>query len=500
MQHVQQQELPERISWARALIFGVGFFFIAAILIGQLPGYLYLQMTAASLAGLEQGSLGLAVAFLGTFAVIQAIVMLFDPKPVVRPIIFTGLGVAFAVVGLAIAILTSITGCAPNQQTCNQFFPTDATVWNPVLGGKVLWFQPNAVDFVMIGIALLGIGLAWIFYSQLAIREQRNPDLRDLGTTPAIRWMIVGSSILLVLFIIAYTYVNDAGFAQQLFPQNPFFGLKLIDLIASIILGASIFLALGALLLRLHYLMRPMRKKAMPALYAVGALGLAQTGAILLLVWFVLYPLVAWMHTWTFIGLNDYFLICARKTVIPASCSFSPQAGYLIDAIVTTNFFALMLAAVWVWKSNRTLVVIASIITIAAIAAATLLVHTAPGQLLFAMMLCAAMLILAVIWTSVARREFAIVGENNLGCLGQWLVVGTCLLIYLAAFAFFSIPLFTETEPNIPFVSGLAVPPPPPAPNQPPPIPAVDAVVMLFVLGILAAIQFYFLTRNRYKV
>jgi len=500
MQHVQQQELPERISWARALVFAVGFFFIAAILIGQLPGYIYLQMTAASLVGLEQGSLGLAAAFLGAFLVIQAIVMLFDPKPVVPPIIFTGLGAIFAVVGFAIAILASITGCAPKQQTCNQFFPTAATVWNPLLGGKVLWFQPNAVDFVMIGITLLGIGVAWIFYSQLAIREQRNPDLRDLGTTPAIRWMIVGSSILLVLFIIAYTYVNDAGLAQQLFPQNPFFGLKLIDLIAAIILGASIFLAMGALLLRLHYLMRPMRKKAMPALYAVGALGLAQTGAIFLVVWFVLYPLVAWMHTWTFIGLNDYFLICARKTAIPASCSFSPQAGYLIDAIVTTNFFALMLAAVWVWKANRTLVVVGSIVTIGAIAAATLLVHTSPDQILFAMMLCAAMLILAVIWSSVARREFAIVGEKNLGCLGQWLVVGTCLLIYLAAFAFFSIPLFTETEPNIPFISGLAVPPPPPAPNQPPPIPAADAVVMLFVMGILAAIQFYFLTRNRYKV
>ncbi len=500
MQHVQQQELPERISWARALVFAVGFFFIAAILIGQLPGYIYLQMTAASLAGLEQGSLGLAAAFLGAFLVIQAIVMLFDPKPVVPPIIFTGLGAIFAVVGLAIAVLASITGCAPHQQTCNQFFPTDATVWNPLLGGKVLWFQPNAVDFVMLGITLLGIGVAWIFYSQLAIREQRNTDLRDLGTTPAIRWMIVGSSILLVLFIIAYTYVNDAGLARQLFPQNPFFGLKLIDLFAAIILGASIFLALGALLLRLHYLMRPMRKKAMPALYAVGALGLAQTGAIFLVIWFVLYPLVAWMHTWTFIGLNDYFLICARKTAIPASCSFSPQAGYLIDAIVTTNFFALMLASIWVWKSNRTLVVVASIVTIGAIAAATLLVHTSPDQILFAMILCAGMLLLAVIWTSVARREFAIVGENNLGCLGQWLVVGTCLLIYLAAFAFFSIPLFTETEPNIPFISGLAVPPPPPAANQPPPIPAADAVVMLFVMGILAAIQFYFLTRNRYKV
>ncbi|MBA2682492.1 MAG: hypothetical protein H0U76_29380, partial [Ktedonobacteraceae bacterium] len=47
MQRVQAREVPERISWARAMIFGVGFFFIAAILIGQLPSYISLQMTAA---------------------------------------------------------------------------------------------------------------------------------------------------------------------------------------------------------------------------------------------------------------------------------------------------------------------------------------------------------------------------------------------------------------------------------------------------------------------
>ncbi len=55
MQQVQQQGVPERISWARALIFAVGFFLVAAILIGQLPGYIYLQMTAASLQGMEIG-------------------------------------------------------------------------------------------------------------------------------------------------------------------------------------------------------------------------------------------------------------------------------------------------------------------------------------------------------------------------------------------------------------------------------------------------------------
>ena len=77
------------------------------------------------------------------------------------------------------------------------------------------------------------------------------------------------------------------------------------------------------------------------------------------------------------------------------------------------------------------------------------------------------------------------VGEQNLGCLGMWLVVGTCLFIYLAAFAFFSLLNFgeAETPPNIGFVPGQTA----------------DAFVMFILLGILAGIQFFFLVRNRYK-
>jgi hypothetical protein len=127
-------------------------------------------------------------------------------------------------------------------------------------------------------------------------------------------------------------------------------------------------------------------------------------------------------------------------------------------------------------------------------------VHTAPNEILVAMALSVAMLVVGVIWTSVARREFAVVGENNLGCLGMWLVMGTCLFIYLASFAFFSLPVWPpETEPNVTFQPGLIVPPPTPA-GLAPIVPALDAIVMLLVMGILAAIQFYFLTRNRYKV
>jgi hypothetical protein len=501
MQQVQQQGAPERMSWARALIFAVGFFFLAALLVGQIPSYINLQMTAASLQGFEIGSFGLGILCLGGFAIIQVIVLLFDPKPVVPPIIFTGLGAVLSLAGLAIVVWSSVTGCSATQPTCNQFFPRSDTSWNSVLGGNVLWFQPQALDFVALGIVVFAVGAAMIFYSQLAIREQRDPDRRDLGTTPAVRWMLIIGSILLVVFMVFYTYADVGGLGAQLFPDRTYLGTRIVSLFAGILLGASIFVTFGAFALRLHYLMRPVRKRTMSILYAIGALGLAQLGVILILAWFLVYPLMAWMHTWVIggVGLGDYLTVCARKAVVPGSCSFSQQSGYIVNAIVTTNFFALLMAAVWAWKSHRNVVVIGSVVTTAVIAGATFLVHTAPSEILTAMMLCAGMLILAVVWTSVARREFAIVGESNLGCLGQWLVVGTCLFIYLASFAFFSLPVFPETEPNIPFVSGAAIPPRAPV-GQPPPIVNSGAMVMILVMAILALIQFYFLTRNRYKV
>ena len=55
MQQTQRRDVSEQMSWARAMVFAVGFFFIAALLVGQVPSYIYLEMTAASLVGAEQG-------------------------------------------------------------------------------------------------------------------------------------------------------------------------------------------------------------------------------------------------------------------------------------------------------------------------------------------------------------------------------------------------------------------------------------------------------------
>src|SRR5579864_7549757 len=96
MQHTQQREESERISWVRAMIFAVGFFFIAALLIGQIPSFIYYQITAASFVGIEQGFLGLAATCFAGFIVVQVVVMLFDPKPVIPPIIFSMIGFPLA--------------------------------------------------------------------------------------------------------------------------------------------------------------------------------------------------------------------------------------------------------------------------------------------------------------------------------------------------------------------------------------------------------------------
>jgi hypothetical protein len=572
MQHTQPRDMPERMSWARAMIFALGFFFLAAILVAQLPSYINFEMTSASLTGLEQGLLALAAVGIGGFIVIQVIVLLFDPKPVVPPAIIVGLGIVFALGGLALLLWAFFTN--------TQYFPGPGFSLFPLLGGKLLWLQDAAIDFIMIGAVILGIGLAMVFYGTLALGELRNPDRSDPGTTLGVQVMLTIAIVLLALFAIFYTFVSDQGLAASI-AKNPgnaqaaiqagmtmfllllaiftaYLGLvrarslhsqnsrvsrvlygvaalslflivlywllrltgildsiiagmatafaqqdagtiqREIDAILNTVLGLAVFLALGAFALRLHYLMRPVRKRTMNILYIVGV-SLVQVGVVFLLVWLLVYPVVAWIHTWSFIGLGDYLTLCAKKTVIPGSCAFTQQAGYIVDAAITTNTFVVLMAAVWAWKGRRNLVIVSGVTITAVLALATLLTHMHPDELLVAMVLTGAILTLAVIWTSVARREFAVVGEQNLGCLGQWLVVGTCLLLYLAAFALFSLPGFRETNPNIPFVPGKVIPVPPPA-GQPVTPGTPDAMVMLLIMGILAAIQFYFLVRNRYKV
>lgn len=483
MQQAQQRTngtgvpvVTERISWARAIIFAIGFFFIAALLIGQIPGYIYLVMTASSLVGFEQGFLALAVVCLASFIVIQVYVMLFDPKPVVPPLVFSILGMPLALVGLAIILWASYTN--------NQYFPAKDVTLAPVLGGNILWFPPQSIDLIMLGAAIMGVGVAMTFFSVLALREQRDPDRSDAGTTPAVRAMISIGIAFLIVFMLFYTLVNPQSLTSIA-------SLAVVNTIINIFLGIAVFCTLGAFTLRFHYLLRPVRKRTMSGLYLVG-INLAQLGVIFLLAWFLVYPAITWIHSWSLIGLGTYLTVCGKATAVPQTCAFSQQAGYIIDAVVTTNFFVLLMAAIVVWKGKRNLVIVSSLTITTVLALATLLVHLHPDEVFVAELLAGGMLVLAAIWTSTARREFAVVGERNLGCVGQWLVLGTCLLIYIACFGFFSIPGFRETEPNIPSVPGSGF--------NAGVTGGVHAIIVFLVIGILAGIQFYFLVRNRYRV
>jgi hypothetical protein len=317
MQHAQQRELPDRMSWARAMVFGVGFFFLAAILIAQLPSYINYEMTS-SISGLEQGLLALALVGIAGFVIVQVIVLLFDPKPLVPPVIFIGLGVVLAIAGLALIIwaVTAIHQVGPKEYSNFQYFPTSDTTWNPLLGGTFLWFESGALDFVMVGFVVLLVGLAMVFYGTLARGEQRNPDRRDPGTTFGVRLMLIIAIILLSLFTLFLTFISDRGLAYVVYPQcplnidpahgcpGPITGLFIVDTILNIILGAAIILTLGAFALRLHYLMRPVRKRTMNVLYLVG-INLAQVGVIALLAWILVDPVLAWINTWSFIGFNN---------------------------------------------------------------------------------------------------------------------------------------------------------------------------------------------------
>src|SRR5258708_39564128 len=136
----------------------------------------------------------------------------------------------------------------------------------------------------------------------------------------------------------------------------------------------------------------------------------AEVGAICVLAWFIIYPLITWIHSWTLIGLGNYLTVCSKKSVIPGSCGFSQQAGYIINAVITTNNFVLLMAAVYFWKAKRNLIVIAGVTTTALLALATLVVHMHPDELLIAMLISGSSLVLAAFWTSVARPEFPVIG------------------------------------------------------------------------------------------
>src|SRR5690348_9126072 len=94
---VREHERP--MSWARAVLIATGFFFVTAILLGQIPSYFYTISTLSTLTRFEQGTLDLGLLAIGFGLVSLEISLLYDPKPLIPGFLFAGAGLVIAAVG-----------------------------------------------------------------------------------------------------------------------------------------------------------------------------------------------------------------------------------------------------------------------------------------------------------------------------------------------------------------------------------------------------------------
>src|SRR6185437_8416817 len=95
---VREHEKP--MSWPRAILIAVGFFFVTGILLGQLSSFVYTVSTLSTLARMEQSFLDMGLLALGLGLMCFTISFLYDPKPLFPWPLFLVVGLALAAVGL----------------------------------------------------------------------------------------------------------------------------------------------------------------------------------------------------------------------------------------------------------------------------------------------------------------------------------------------------------------------------------------------------------------
>ena len=475
------REHEQPMSWARAVIMAVGFFFLAIMLVGQVPGYFFTISTLAKLTRFEQGFLaaGLLSVVLGVIAL--EIALLYDPKPVIPWPIFGIIGAGVTAIGaffvfqvytgawheyLPDAVITTqvVNGANVNTTT---YWPTPGQSWllNPV------WFQPQSIDLQMIGLLGLVIGLGMLVIAVL------NPAIlsgRFVGPTRdyIVRISIAAAVALVAVWLTIYT------FAPVVFDPAGVSGV-----IGNIMLFIALVLALLALVAWLLPVMVGHRQQFMPGNYLHGVVGLFGTiGIPLLILWAAIYPIVYWIHQG---DTQQFFVQCAQKTDIPGSCTFTPFTGYIICAIVFSIPFGLLIAGIYFWTTRRNTVVLGGTYGIVWIGLVATLIHQDnPEQLPIGLLVAVGIMLLAFVWTWATQVEFAPTRAEPLGCTGQWLVLGTLLLVYLMGFSLLSIPSFFETEALAlfyqPGIGGLH-----------------DAFWGLLLMGGLAAFQITLLVRRK---
>ncbi|GAC1456011.1 MAG: hypothetical protein PVSMB4_16350 [Ktedonobacterales bacterium] len=486
---VREHEQP--MSWARALVLATGFFFLAAILIAQLPGYFYTVSTLATLGSFEQGMLDLGLLAVGLGVICLELALLYDPKPLVPPIIFAVLGLGVAAVGAFFVLQVylgpnfvwpfgggSVTGW-PEFLPGVYAGPHGQQLYWPIKNQSYLfssiWFQLYSVDLVAVGMIALLVGGGMFTYAILcrpALAGKLAGPARDL----IVRLALAVAFAIIAVYITLYTFSPATIIGNTKGPGSH-------GAIGNVLLFIALAAALVATQVWLLPLMIRTRRQFMPAVYLHGVIGLlGNIGVPLLILWAIIYPLIYAIHQ---VDSIQFFVQCSQKDVIPASCTFTPYTGYIVVALVIGLTFQLFAMALYFWSTRRNTIVLGTTIGLIYVGLAATIIHVNdPAQLPIGLFLATCSAILAFGFTWASQREFAVLNGGALGCTGQWLVLGTGLLVYLAGFSLFSFPNFFESE-----ALGLNYVPGPHAIH--------DAFWGFLLMSGLAAMQFVLLTRRQ---
>jgi hypothetical protein len=472
------------MSWARAIVLATGFFFISAIYLGQIPAFFSLAYTQAQLHTASQATLSLGLLAAGLALIAITASFIYDPKPLspLLPPLFGLIGVGLAgigVIGMGFVFLTghhffpdqTVTVVNGNINTNNWPDPSHGWFLNQY------WFQPQSVDIGSVSFIAFITGMGMLTYA-LLYYPWRNGKLTPVVTAFIMRLAVGAAGVLLLAYLTVFT------FSPNLTVKT--YGSGAIE-------NVILVLALGLVLFALQVWMLQVmtapgnRQRYMPSMYLHGVMLLGNVAVPLLGIFVVLYPVVNWMYNTHFMG--DYWVQCAIKVSVPDSCTFTPDIGYIIAGIVGGMLFTFLIAAGYLWNRKPAFVKLGSTFAFVFAAIAVVATHDTsdpnhPNQLPVSLMLAIGIAILGVIWTVATQREFVPQAARNvaLGCTGQWLVMGTLLFIYLAAFGLFSYPQFFDTEQNLISAQG---------PNA-----LHDAYWVLLIAGGLAAMQFAFLSRR----
>lgn len=437
------REHEQPMSWARAVVMAVGFFFLAIMLVGQVPGYFFTISTLAKLTRFEQGFLATGLLSVGLGVIALEIALLYDPKPIIPWPIFGIIGAGVTAIGafflfqiytgvwheyLPDAVITTQTvNGAPVSTTT--YWPTPGQAWllNPN------WFQPQSIDLQMIGLLGLVIGLGMLVIAVL------NPAILSGRFVGPARDYIVRISVAAAVALVA-VWLTIYTFAPVVFDPVGVSGV-----IGNILLFIALILALLALVAWLLPVMVAHRQQFMPGNYLHGVVGLfGSIGVPLLILWAAIYPIVYWIHQ---ADTQQIFVQCSQKTDVPGSCTFTPFTGYVICAIVFSIPFGLLMAGLYFWTTRRNMVVLGGTYGIVWVGLVATLIHQDdPKQLPIGLLVAVGIMVLAFVWTWATQVEFAPTRPEPLGCTGQWLVLGTLLLVYLMGFSLLSLPSFFETE------------------------------------------------------